>query len=142
MSKATKRANAKTLPEENIPAAKSPRVMPEKAKETRMTSLLGELRGMMRVRELLETEAQKPESGDGGATSDDLSGLTDAVWKEIVSLQPTSLTALGAFAEGLKIDACSHHWREPKEDRNWDIYLFTELVDLLIAFAPGQPRVA
>ena len=108
-----------------------------------MTSLLRELRGMMRVRELLATEAQKPESGDGVASvTDDLSGLTDAVWKEIVSLQPTGLTAPGAFAEGLKIDACSHHWLEPKKDRDWDIYLLTELVDLLIGFAPGLPLAA
>ena len=143
------RRSATALPEADASAAetvvlsaKPKPLVSDEAKETRMIALLGELRGIMGVCQIAKTEASKPDadSGDGFAcVIDESSALTGRVWREMVSIQPTSLAGIAAFAEGLKIDACSHYWHEPKDDRDWDILLCSELIDLLIEFAPGRP---
>lgn len=58
--------------------------------------------------------------------------------ERMIALRPKTLAGITAVAATLKDYALSHHWQEPKEDRDWDVEILTGFLDCLIELGAGK----
>jgi hypothetical protein len=58
----------------------------------------------------------------------------------VIALGPKTLERITAVAATLKDYPLSHHWKEPEEDRDWDVDILTGFLDGLIEL--GQRKEA
>ncbi len=58
--------------------------------------------------------------------------------ERMIALRPNTLAGIAAVAATLKDYALSFHWKEPEEDRDWDVEILTKFLDCLVGLGQGE----
>jgi hypothetical protein len=70
-----------------------------------------------------------------------LSQRASELEERMIVLRPNTLAGVTAVAAILKDYALSEYWKEPEEDRDWDVEILTRFLDSLIELGQGEePR--
>jgi hypothetical protein len=77
------------------------------------------------------------------ALNDEIAALNERACnfaERMIALRPKTLAGITVVAATLKDYAISEYWKEPVEDRDWDVKILTEFLDCLIGL--GQAEAA
>ncbi len=75
------------------------------------------------------------------ALNDEIAALNERAGgfaERMIALRPKTLAGITAVASTLKDYALSNHWRETKEDRDWDVEILTGFLDCLIELGQAE----
>jgi hypothetical protein len=75
------------------------------------------------------------------ALNDEIAALNERACRfaeSIIALRPRTLAGITAVAAALKDYAIGEYWKEPVEDRDWDVKILTGFLDCLIELGQAE----